>query len=134
VTRLLTLGCGLLLGLIALLVAARRIFDVVEVEGASMAPALRSGDRLLVEALTYRSRPPRVGDLVLAADPRLPSRELIKRVAALDPAARTASLAGDAPEMSTDSRVFGPIPLSAIRWRVVGRYWPITRQMPLPIS
>jgi nickel-type superoxide dismutase maturation protease len=101
--------------------------DIVQVEGSSMTPALRPGDRLLVEALTYRSRPPRVGDVVLSSDPRDPSRELIKRVAAVDSAADTVILAGDAPEASTDSRTFGPVPLAMIRWRVAGRYWPPIR-------
>jgi nickel-type superoxide dismutase maturation protease len=126
----LLLGAAALLGVVAVLAASRRLIDVVEVEGGSMQPALRPGDRLLVEALTYRNRPPHVGEVVLAADPRSPSRELIKRVAALDSVGKTASLAGDAPEASTDSRVFGPVPLDAIRWRVAVRYWPITRQMP----
>jgi nickel-type superoxide dismutase maturation protease len=88
-----------------------------------MAPALLPGDRLLVEALSYRARSPRIGEIVLAADPRLPSRELIKRVEAVDAGTGTVSLAGDASEASTDSRAFGPVPMSAIRWRVLGRYW-----------
>lgn len=125
--RLLLAG-ALLAALLAELawLLGRRALDVVEVEGRSMAPSFQPGDRLLVEALTYRSRPPRVGEAVLAVDPRLASRELIKRVAAVDGVAGTATLAGDAPEVSTDSRTFGPVPLAAIRWRVVGRYWPVT--------
>jgi nickel-type superoxide dismutase maturation protease len=116
-----------LLGLVAVLVASRRALDVVEVEGRSMTPGLQPGDRLLVEALTYRSRPPKIGDVVLASDPRDSARELIKRVAAVDSAGGTVVLAGDAPEASTDSRTFGPIPLATIRWRVAGRYWPVRR-------
>ena len=111
----------------AALLAGRRLVDLVEVEGHSMAPTLEPGDCLLVEAVTYRARRPRVGDVVLADDPRLPSRELIKRIAAVDPAAGSALLVGDAPDASTDSRTFGVIPLDAIRWRAVGRYWPAAR-------
>jgi nickel-type superoxide dismutase maturation protease len=124
VARPLVVVGGAVLGLVAVLVASRRALDVVEVEGSSMAPALQPGDRLLVEAVTYRFRPPLAGDVVLALDPREPSRELIKRVAAVDGSAGTIVLAGDAPHASTDSRSFGPVPLAAIRWRVAGRYWP----------
>ena len=117
---------GALLGAVAWLLG-RRALDVVEVEGRSMAPAFEPGDRLLVESISHRYRAPRTGDVVLARDPRRPMRELIKRVAAVDPVRRTAVLAGDAPESSTDSRTFGPIPMAEIRWRVAARYWPLTR-------
>jgi nickel-type superoxide dismutase maturation protease len=92
-----------------------------------MAPALLPGDRLLVEARTYLRRAPRFGEVVLAADPRSPQRELIKRVAAVDLDAGTAELHGDDPANSTDSRAFGAVPLSAIRWRATHRYWPPPR-------
>jgi hypothetical protein len=91
-----------------------------------MAPALLAGDRLLVESRTYAQRAPRPGEVVLAADPRDPQRELIKRVASVDPATQTAELLGDAAE-STDSAVFGPIPVASIRWRAAFRYWPPER-------
>ena len=107
--------------------AASRWLDVVEVRGDSMAPSLLSGDRLLVESRSYAGRAPRPGDVVLAADPRDADRELIKRVAAVDDAADAAELRGDAPEASTDSREFGAVPLSAIRWRAIFRYWPPER-------
>jgi nickel-type superoxide dismutase maturation protease len=116
---------GAVAGLALAAILGRRLLDVVEVEGGSMAPGFRPGDRLLVEALTYRTRPPRVGEVVLAADPREPSRELIKRVAAVDAVGGEVVLAGDVPEASTDSRTFGPVPPHAIRWRVAGRYWPL---------
>jgi nickel-type superoxide dismutase maturation protease len=106
-------------------VAASRWLDVVEVRGGSMAPTLLPGDRLLVEAHSYRSRAPRPGEVVLAADPRQSDRELIKRVVAVSDAG--ADLRGDAPDESTDSRVFGAVPLPAIRWRAAFRYWPPER-------
>ena len=108
-------------------VAASRWLDAVEVRGGSMAPALRSGDRVLVESRTYERRAPRAGEVVLAADPRQRDRELIKRVAEVDAAASTVDLYGDTPGSSTDSRDFGSVPLSAIRWRAVFRYWPPDR-------
>lgn len=92
-----------------------------------MAPALLPGDRLLVESRTYRRRAPRPGEIVLAADPREAQRELIKRVAAIDATGSSVDLRGDASEASTDSRTFGSVPLSQVRWRAVLCYWPPRR-------
>jgi nickel-type superoxide dismutase maturation protease len=117
----------LALGVAAGMTIGRRWLDVVEVRGGSMAPSLLPGDRLVVESHSYQGRAPRAGEVVLAADPRDPDRELIKRVASIDDAGSSAELRGDAPEASTDSRAFGAIPLSAIRWRAVFRYWPPQR-------
>jgi nickel-type superoxide dismutase maturation protease len=107
--------------------AAARWLDVVEVHGGSMAPTLLPGDRLLVESRSYLGRAPRPGEIVLAADPRQGDRELIKRVAVVDEVAAAADLRGDAPDESTDSREFGAVPLSDIRWRAAFRYWPPER-------
>jgi nickel-type superoxide dismutase maturation protease len=109
-----------LVGVVAVLVL-RRYFDVVEVRGRSMAPALLPGDRLIVGRLGS----PRVGDVVLAADPRDPRRELVKRVSAVDSSGVT--LRGDNRSESTDARTFGAIPPAAVRWRAIGRYWPVDR-------
>ncbi len=113
---------GLLLPLVGLaaLIGARRWLDAVEVRGRSMAPTLLPGDRLLVARL-----PARPGDVVVAADPRDPGRELVKRVVALD--AFGVTLRGDNPALSTDARDFGAIRADGIGWRVVGRYWPLER-------
>ena len=112
-----------LLGLVGLL-AARRWLDVVEVRGRSMAPALLPGDRLLVVRA-----PPRTGDVVLTPDPRAPSRELIKRIAAVDRIG--VHLRGDNPAASTDARTFGTVPHADVRWRAVLRYWPVDRFGPI---
>ena len=117
----------LMLGMAAGITVGRRWLDVVEVRGGSMAPALLPGDRLLVESHSYQGRAPRSGEVVLAADPRMPERELIKRVAAVDEESAMADLRGDAPAASTDSRDFGAVPLSSIRWRAAYRYWPPAR-------
>jgi len=99
--------------------------DLVEVVGDSMAPALRPGDLVLAERLTYRVRPPRRGEVVLVADPRFPDRELIKRVAAVGDDG--VDLRGENAAASTDSRTFGPVPATSIRWRAIARSWPPRR-------
>ena len=103
---------------------ALRDLDAVAVTGRSMVPTLEPGDRLIVEARSYRKRSPLPGEIVLAADPRAPHRELVKRVAALEGGAVT--ILGDNPD-STDSRTFGLVPASSVRWRVLFRYWPPRR-------
>ena len=102
-----------------------RNLDVVEVRGRSMAPTLLPGDRLLVGRLAARP-----GDVVLAADPRDPERELIKRVAAVGP--RGVELRGDNPAFSTDARTFGAVPPDSVRWRALLRYGPRARIGRLP--
>jgi nickel-type superoxide dismutase maturation protease len=117
----------LALGMAVGMTVGRRWLDVVEVRGDSMAPALLPGDRLLVESRSFHRRLPQAGEVVLAPDPREPDRELVKRIASVDDVAATADLRGDAPTASTDSREFGAVPLSTIRWRAVARYWPPRR-------
>jgi signal peptidase I len=109
-----------LLVVAAALLALRR-FDVVEVRGRSMAPTLLPGDRLLV----MRARA-RQGDVVLAHDPRHPARELIKRVASVEPDGVV--LRGDNVAASNDARVAS----EGVRWRAVVRYWPPARAGRLP--
>ena len=81
---------------VAAVAAARRWLDVVEVRGRSMAPTLLPGDRLLVVRAG-----PRPGAIVLALDPREPRRELVKRVASIDP--DEIALRGDNSSVSTDT-------------------------------
>jgi nickel-type superoxide dismutase maturation protease len=128
VGRALVRGGALVLAGLAgarLAAAARDWLDVVEVRGRSMSPTLQPGDRLLVERWTYERRSPLVGDVVLAADPRAPQRELIKRVTAVEDGRLT--VRGDAPDASTDSRAFGDLRADTVRWRVAFRYWPPER-------
>jgi nickel-type superoxide dismutase maturation protease len=115
---------GVLIGVLALL-AARRWLDVVEVRGRSMAPTLLPGDRLLA-----LRAPPRVGDVVIAPDPRDARRELIKRVAAVD--ADGVWLRGDNSAASTDARTFGSVAADRAAWRAVIRYWPRRRAGRIP--
>jgi nickel-type superoxide dismutase maturation protease len=87
-----------------------------------MEPALRQGDWIIVTRL---GRSPRVGEIVLARDPRMPERLVLKRVAKIGEGACT--LLGDSPEESTDSREFGPVPVGEVLGRAVFRYAPLGR-------
>jgi len=105
----------------------------VEVGGTSMSPALLPGDRLVVVARPWPPpRWPRPGEVIAVRDPRDPSRVLVKRVAAVDRPGGTLEIAGDAPDASTDSRQFGPVPRASVVGRAVYRYAPAGRSGPGP--
>ena len=103
----------------------------VAVEGRSMEPTLHVGDYLLAV------RPARLGrgSLVVFGHPRDPGFELVKRVAGLSGDAVEGRrvgfdeiwVVGDRAGGSTDSSSFGPIRRSALKGRVVLRYWPLGR-------
>jgi nickel-type superoxide dismutase maturation protease len=86
-----------------------------------MQPTLEPGDRLLV--LTWAR--PRVSDVVVVRDPEWRSTFMVKRVASIT-AAGEVVVQGDNPNVSRDSRHFGPVP----RWLVVGRA--VYRYLPGP--
>jgi nickel-type superoxide dismutase maturation protease len=89
---------------------------VVSVEGPSMVPTFRHGDRLLVWLRTPR-RTPRVGTIVLV---ELPDRPLsVKRLVAVE--ADGIRVEGDNSFGSTDSRQLGPLPASTLRGVVLRR-------------
>lgn len=97
-----------------------------------MAPTLLDGDRLVVVTRPLGPRPlPAVGDVVAVPDPRDTGRILVKRVAAVDPVARTVEVRGDSPGDSTDSRDFGPVAAASVVGRVVHRYGPSGRSGPV---
>lgn len=50
------------------------------VHGSSMEPTLVEGQRLLVDKITYRLRPPERGEIIVFQYPADPSRKFIKRV------------------------------------------------------
>ena len=106
--RLLTLGA--LVYLTAL--AGNR--SMIVVRGPSMTPTLLPGDRLLTRPATTGSL--RIGRLVVLTDPEDDQHLVVKRLVGL--AEATADVRGDAPDRSTDSRTWGPVPLERIR-RVV---------------
>jgi len=53
------------------------------VDGPSMLPTLHSGERLLVDKLTYRFRDPERGEIIVFRYPADPSHHFIKRVIGL---------------------------------------------------
>ncbi len=100
-----------------------RRFSRYLVAGPSMEPALHDGDWLIVDLKAYTRRLPEPGHVVVACDPREPSREIIKRIARIDAELNLAWLAGDNRAESTDSRHFGPISCDLLIGQVRWRYW-----------
>jgi nickel-type superoxide dismutase maturation protease len=100
----------------------------VEVAGTSMLPTLEPGDW----ALAVRVRRLRRGDVVVIEHPERPGFELVKRVVHV-PGDVTPDgselvdevwIEGDAPEASSDSGRFGPVPSALVRGRVRFVWWP----------
>ena len=93
------------------------------VEDTSMRPVVQPGDRLLVG----RWLRPRRGSLVVVRDPEYPSTFLLKRVARVEPNGDLL-VQGDNPNVSRDSRHFGPVARQLIVGRAFYRYLPATRR------
>ena len=93
------------------------------VEDTSMRPVVQPGDRLLVG----RWLRPRRGSLVVVRDPEYPSTFLLKRVARVEPNGELL-VQGDNPNVSRDSRHFGPIARHLVIGRAFYRYLPATRR------
>jgi nickel-type superoxide dismutase maturation protease len=103
-----------------------RQFERVEVFGHSMVPALQPGDHVLVR----KNASVRRGDIVAACDPRVPARSVLKRVAGVSD--EGVFLLGDNAEHSTDSRQWGPVPMTSVQGRAMYRYAPPARAGRLP--
>ncbi|NLA58833.1 MAG: signal peptidase I [Firmicutes bacterium] len=50
------------------------------VDGPSMLPTLQSGEKLLIDKITYRFRPPQRGEVIVFRYPTNPKEHFIKRV------------------------------------------------------
>jgi nickel-type superoxide dismutase maturation protease len=96
------------------------------VQDTSMRPALEPGDRLFV-ASWLRPRP---GDVVVVRDPEQPAIFLVKRIAIREPNGDLV-LHADNPNVSRDSRHFGPVPRRLLVGRVIYRYLPGERRGPV---
>lgn len=60
------------------------VVETYVVQGPSMEPTLRDGERLLVNKLVYRFSKPQRGDVIVFRYPLDPSRDYIKRVIAVE--------------------------------------------------
>jgi nickel-type superoxide dismutase maturation protease len=98
---------------VLLAVGKRRAFRVM---GDSMRPTLAENDVVLIKT----SAVVRVGDIILARHPYKKSLKILKRVSAIDGNGRC-ELLGDNPSESSDSRLFGTVPLKHVEGKVVCR-------------
>lgn len=75
------LACVFFWSVLSYVFFSRFVLKATEVEGVSMEPTLRSGDRLLLIRLAYRNRPPARGDIVAI---QLPDEDelIVKRIVA----------------------------------------------------
>lgn len=88
----------------------------MRVEGDSMLPSLRSGDRVLIDPKASV----KPGDVVLARHPYKSSVRILKRLTSIESDGRFC-LSGDNPDDSADSRTFGSISDSDVLGKVIAR-------------
>ena len=92
----------------------RRLF---EVQGPSMLPALKPGQRLLVKPHRLGQELPQSGSVVVCRHPKKPDVVITKRL--YERTDQQLDLRGDNPEASTDSRHFGPVPVESLIGEVI---------------
>ena len=88
----------------------------IAIEGDSMHPTLKTGDRVLIDKTSLVA----IGDVVVAPHPFKSSIKIVKRVSSIAPDGKI-SLIGDNPNESSDSRGFGSINRTDIIGKVVAR-------------
>jgi nickel-type superoxide dismutase maturation protease len=96
---------------------------LARVEGDSMQPTLRAGDRLLCRRCTGADVRP--GSVVVLARPDRPDQLLVKRALHRDRGGWWVE--GDNQQHTTDSWTFGPVPDELVRSVVLRRLWPQPR-------
>lgn len=85
-----------------------------------MLPLLQPGDLLFVDAHAYEHRSPEPEEIVVAFHPQQPALKIIKRVTSVMADGRY-FLSSDNALEGSDSRMFGPLPLTLIIGPVTGR-------------
>lgn len=94
------------------------LFKIVRIRGDSLSPLYRDGDYVIASGQRSRLSRLRPGDVILFRQPGY--GQLIKRIERIEPCGSLFVL-GSAPD-STDSRVFGPVPRSAVSGVVVAHF------------
>lgn len=90
--------------------------QIFRIQGKSMEPYAWGNDFVVVRKFFFWERP-RVGDVVLARDPRQTTRILCKHIARQTES--TYWLEGDNAQASTDSRAFGAVAKNALLGKVI---------------
>ncbi|REJ79481.1 MAG: nickel-type superoxide dismutase maturation protease [Acidobacteria bacterium] len=97
-----------------LLIERREIYSI---EGDSMLPALKDGERVLVDENAVFG----IGDIVIAQHPFKSDVVMAKRITSIDVNGKY-FLVGDNSGESGDSRTFGPVPIDYIQGKVTSRF------------
>lgn len=103
-------------GFIQKLLLALQLRTIYKIEGDSMAPVLKDGERVLVD----ERADVRIGDIVIADHPFRSGLEMAKRITSVDANGKF-FLVGDNSDESTDSRTFGPVSIKYIKGKVTAR-------------
>ncbi len=92
---------------------------LMRVEGLSMWPTLRPSDRLLVKPFQRGGALPSPGQILVCRHPQKTGVIITKRLISID--RDRMILQGDNPEMSTDSRQFGSVPIPLLIGEVMAK-------------
>lgn len=87
-----------------------------KIQGKSMEPTFKEDQIVLASSIPYLFSKPKVGDIVIAKDPRT-GRLLLKRI--ISKTTGTYFIEGDNKERSTDSRNFGFLSRSSIIAKII---------------
>ena len=99
--------------LLSLIIGYRQLLRVV---GKSMEGTIKEGDLITFKKLNPKNIDLEIGDIVVAFDPRMKNKLIIKRIHLIHQ--NKFDLRGDNHTSSTDSRVFGLIELDLIIGKV----------------
>lgn len=89
---------------------------ILKISGESLVPDYQDGDYVLLSRLSLRMQKLRPGDTVVFSMP--PYGTLIKRIDHILPDGEAVFVLGTDP-LSTDSRLFGPVPINSLAGRVI---------------
>lgn len=147
-----TFIAGVVLSIVNIIFVAQSL----EIVGDSMYPTLENKEKILVEKITYKTRPPQKNEVIIFKSPQNERIFLIKRVVAaqgevidiskiskksVEPAdlgkikkyAKTPvpegylAVMGDNFSESYDSREFGLVPTNNVVGKAFMVYWPLTK-------
>ena len=82
-----------------------------------MLPGLHAGQEILYDPHAYYQRLPQLGEIVVCRHPLKPTLMMVKRIQNYTKQGKF-FLMGDNAQHSTDSRLFGPVPLELIQGKV----------------
>ena len=93
------------------------MFEIMRIDGESMSPNYHHGDYVLLLKSKRSLAALKPGDVV--AFHQIAYGVMVKRVQEVEATSGLVTVIGDNPEHSTDSRLFGPVPVQDVIGKVI---------------